>query len=361
METIKKVSVVVPCYNAAKYLEQCIEQLLRQTIGIDNLEIILVDDASTDGGETKSLIQRYERRFPETILAIFLEENRRQGGARNVGVSYASGEYLTFCDADDWLLEETLEHVYDAAKQYDADVVAFARKNVGEHGVRVGLEKGTRDEFFGLEEEGARKRFLLDIREEGYSSQNKLFRLSLIREQQIVFAEHLIMEEPSFTLPVRLYAKRYYYLDERLYICFSSPGSTVRDNAAWEQRKWDNLQVWTALLGELACRGILQTYWMEVEYLFFTLGIGWSLGMLFQRGCTLTKDEWKTLTEIAHKVLPAVKENPYVIHEEHPFNQAWNRVLLTVLDMSFTDGDVQAANDAMIESARAFSTCPAFA
>ena len=135
----------------------------------------------------------------------------------------------------------------------------------------------------------------------------------------------------------------------------------MRDNAAWEQRKWDNLQVWTALLGELACRGILQTYWMEVEYLFFTLGIGWSLGMLFQRGCTLTKDEWKTLTEIAHKVLPAVKENPYVIHEEHPFNQAWNRVLLTVLDMSFTDGDVQAANDAMIESARAFSTCPAFA
>ncbi len=360
MGTGKKVSVVVPCFNAAKYLEQCIEQLLHQTIGIDNLEIILVDDASTDGGGTKSLIQKYERCYPETILAIFLEENRRQGGARNVGVSYARGEYLTFCDADDWLLEETLEHVYAAAKQYDADVVAFARKNVGVHGIYVELEKGTRDELFGLEEEGARKKFLLDIKEEGYSSQNKLFKLSLIREQHIAFAEHLVMEEPSFTLPMRLYAKRYYYLDERLYICFSSPGSTVRDNAAWEQRKWDNLQVWIALLEELACRGILQTYWMEVEYLFFTLGIGWSLGMLFQRGCTLTQDEWKAFAGIAHKVIPAVKENPYVTHESHPFNQAWNALLLAVLDMRFTDEDVRAANDAMTESARAFSACPAF-
>ena len=360
MKTAKKVSVIVPCYNAAKYLDQCIGQLLSQTIGMDNMEIILVDDASTDNGETKKLIQRYEHGFPETILAVFLDENRRQGGARNVGVAYAEGEYLTFCDADDWLLEETLEHAYDAAKEYDADVVAFSRKNVYEHGIRVRLEKGARDELFVLEKEEDRKKFLLNVKEEGYSSQNKLFKLSLIRENHIAFAEHLIMEEPSFVLPVRMYVKRYYYLDERLYICFSSPGSTVRDNAAWEKRKWDNLQVWTALLEELACRGVLQVYWQEVEYLFFTLGLGWTLGMLFHRVCILTKDEWKALVGIANRLIPAVRENPYVIHESHPFNQAWNDVLLAVLDMEFTDADVQAANDAMTESARAFSACPVF-
>ena len=66
-------------YNAAKYLDKCIEQLLHQTIGINDLEIILVDDASTDRGETKSLIQRYEQHFPETIIAVFLERNVRQG------------------------------------------------------------------------------------------------------------------------------------------------------------------------------------------------------------------------------------------------------------------------------------------
>ncbi len=91
---MKKVSVVVPCYNASQYLDKCITQLLRQTIGLDNMEIILVDDASTDDGRTWKLIMNYEQRFPDTIMAISLEQNMRQGGARNAGVSYASGKYL---------------------------------------------------------------------------------------------------------------------------------------------------------------------------------------------------------------------------------------------------------------------------
>ena len=107
---MKKVSVIVPCYNAARYLNKCIDQLLCQTIGINNIEIILVDDASADEGETKKVIQGYEQRFSETITAVFLENNMRQGGARNVGMIYAEGEYLMFCDADDWLLAEALEH-----------------------------------------------------------------------------------------------------------------------------------------------------------------------------------------------------------------------------------------------------------
>ena len=82
----KKVSVVVPCYNASEYLGQCLEYLLQQTIGIENMEIILVDDASTDNGATRDLIVDYELRFPDTIVAVFLERNLRQGGARNAGV-----------------------------------------------------------------------------------------------------------------------------------------------------------------------------------------------------------------------------------------------------------------------------------
>ena len=89
---MKAVSVVVPCYNTAVYLEKCIVQLLQQTIGIDSIEIILVNDASTDEGATWNLIKEYEQRFPETILAVTLDQNMRQGGARNIGASYASGE-----------------------------------------------------------------------------------------------------------------------------------------------------------------------------------------------------------------------------------------------------------------------------
>ena len=99
---MKKVSVIVPCYNAAEYLDRCMEHLLKQTIGTENMEIILIDDASTDDGATLGLLTAYEEKYPDTILVIALEENMRQGGARNIGISYAGGEYLVFCDADDW-------------------------------------------------------------------------------------------------------------------------------------------------------------------------------------------------------------------------------------------------------------------
>ncbi len=94
---MKKVSIVVPCYNAVQYLDRCIDSLVNQTIGIENLEIILVDDASTDDGQTWARIVETERRFPDSVMAVSLSENLRQGGARNVGISYAGGEYLMFC------------------------------------------------------------------------------------------------------------------------------------------------------------------------------------------------------------------------------------------------------------------------
>ena len=354
---MKKVSVIVPCYNAARYLNKCIDQLLCQTIGINNIEIILVDDASADEGETKKVIQGYEQRFSETITAVFLENNMRQGGARNVGMIYAEGEYLMFCDADDWLLAEALEHTYHTAKRYDADVVFFGRKNVAAHGFYVQLEKGDKDALFELEETEKRKKFLLNTEQPGYSSQNALFKRSLIKENHITFAEHLIMEEPSFTVPVRLYAKRCCYLDESLYICYLSSESTLRNNH-WELRKWDNLQMWIGLIENLEARAIFSAYQKEIEYLFFTLGVGWSLSTLFIRRCILTKEEWKIFADIMQKMLPAIKENPYIKNIEHPFNRAWNDLLFKVLDMDFTDENVEMVNQAMTECTRAFSMCP---
>lgn len=355
---MKKVSVVVPCYNAADYLDKCIGQLLNQTIGADNIEVILVDDASTDHGQTKKRIERYEQRFPEIIKAVFLKENMRQGGARNAGLFYAEGEYLTFCDADDWLLEEALEHAYDAAEKYAVDVVAFARTTAYVREGNPELRVGNQSELFELEDEEKRKKFLLNVKKEGYGSQNKLFRLSMIKENHISFAEHLVMEEPSFALPARLYAKRFYYLDEGLYIYYLSPGSTLRDNT-WENKKWDNLQVWTLLMEDLEYRELSQKYWTEIEYLFFTMGYGWSLGMLFQRGGTLTKEEWEILVNVVRQITPDVNGNPYVRNADHPFSQAWNDLLLVLLDMNFTDENAETANQAMLKSAGAFSACPA--
>ena len=67
---MKKVSIVVPCYNTATYLARCMEHIIRQTIGLENIEIILVDDASTDNGATLHMIMEYEQKYPETVIVL---------------------------------------------------------------------------------------------------------------------------------------------------------------------------------------------------------------------------------------------------------------------------------------------------
>ena len=109
---MKKVSVIIPCYNATKWLPKCFLTLVSQTIGMSELELIFVDDASTDDGATYAMLQEFERAYPEQILVIYLEKNMRQGGARNIALQYASGEYIAFVDADDFVKEDFLEKTY---------------------------------------------------------------------------------------------------------------------------------------------------------------------------------------------------------------------------------------------------------
>lgn len=91
---MKKVSVIIPCYNAVKWLPKCFLSLVQQTIGIEDIELIFVDDASDDNGATWAMLQEFEAAYPDNIMVIHLDDNMRQGGARNVALQYASGNIL---------------------------------------------------------------------------------------------------------------------------------------------------------------------------------------------------------------------------------------------------------------------------
>lgn len=338
-KNMKKVSVVVPCYNASQYLDKCISQLLCQTIGLDHMEIILVDDASTDEGRTWELIMDYERRFPDAIMAVPLEQNMRQGGARNAGVSYAGGEYLIFCDADDWLVEEALEHCYRAAKAYDADVVEFLIKDVTDHDAVVATESGGADRLVELDTEQKRKEFLLYTDERfSLGSQKKFYRSSLIHENQIAFAEHLIFEEPSFVVPVRLYEKRHYFLDESLYVCYLSPGSSMRSE--WGEHMWDNLKVWLYLAADLERRGMMRKYYSELENLFFYWQMGMSIRLLLQRGYTMTKETLRLPVHSLLQIFPTPGENGYIRERR---KEEWTDFLLALVKDGVTEDSLARA------------------
>ena len=112
---MKKLSIVVPCYNVEKYIDRCVNSLVNQTLSHTEYEIILVDDASAD--DTWKHITDWEQRFPELIMAIHCDENGKMGKARNIGVSYASGEYIGYTDSDDWVEPDMYKTLLDGRMQ----------------------------------------------------------------------------------------------------------------------------------------------------------------------------------------------------------------------------------------------------
>lgn len=108
-----KVSVIIPVYNAEKYLSQCLNSILGQTLG--DTEVICVDDCSSD--KTPQILAEYAR-ADGRVRVITNERNLRTGLSRNIGLASAEGEYVLFLDADDWFETDYLE---SAVKQADAD------------------------------------------------------------------------------------------------------------------------------------------------------------------------------------------------------------------------------------------------
>lgn len=113
------VTVIIPVYNAEPYLRQCMDSVIGQTLY--NIQIICVDDGSTDG--SLEILQEYAR-LDQRIL-VFSQNNQFAGVARNKGLKYATGEYLSFLDADDFFENDMLELAYNRAIATNADIVAF--------------------------------------------------------------------------------------------------------------------------------------------------------------------------------------------------------------------------------------------
>lgn len=128
------VSVVVPVHNAEQYLAQCLESVLGQSLG--DLEVIAVDDASTDGsgGLLSAARDRDER-----LRVITFQRNRGVSTARNEGLAAATGEFVAFVDADDYLDSSMLEALLDAARALRCEVVACGIEVVDSEGKRMAL------------------------------------------------------------------------------------------------------------------------------------------------------------------------------------------------------------------------------
>ncbi len=125
-----KVSVIVPVYNAEKYLSRCINSILNQTY--DNIEIIIVNDGSSDN--SGALIDDLAKN--NSSIKAFHQSNKGAAETRRAGMNYATGYYISFVDADDWLPEDSINKLYEKCVEYDLDYaigypnVFFSKDNI---------------------------------------------------------------------------------------------------------------------------------------------------------------------------------------------------------------------------------------
>ena len=131
-----KLSIIVPVYNMASdgKLNYCLDSLAAQTIS--DYEVITVDDASTD--KSFSILLEYEKKYPGKFKAVHSEVNKRQGGAKNIGLSLAKGEWIGFIDSDDWILPTMYEKLIGRAEETGADMVGCDYCLTDEHSMKIG-------------------------------------------------------------------------------------------------------------------------------------------------------------------------------------------------------------------------------
>ncbi len=258
-------SVIVPVYNMAggNKLKFCLDSLLNQTLK-EEYEIIAVDDASTD--DSLMILREYEKVHPDTVRVIASEKNICQGGARNLGLKEAKGEWIGFIDSDDWVSPDYYEKLLKRARETGADVVGCCYSmvtaqtfNVGKV-VRVPLEKAT-GEFT----DERRRDFLNHMS----SMVTKIYKASLIRDNDLSFPEGMFYEDNAAFPVWAMYYERFEYVDEPLYYYYQHDVSTV--HTITPERCADRMKAGEIMLSEIKKRGFLEKYREEIENIFTTV------------------------------------------------------------------------------------------
>lgn len=212
------ISVIVPVYNVERYLNRCVDSLINQTY--KNLEIILVDDGSTDN--SPRICDDYEKKY-EAVKVIH-KKNGGQSSARNVGIKQASGDYIGFVDSDDWVAIDTYEYLLNVLIRTNSEAAEIDCANVS--GCNESVKK-VREKINCYEKESILEYYMLSSTIAGsYSVGRCLFLRSIITETK--FREGKINEDIDFKYIVLSKCNRFVVSNQIKYFYFQSSSSTTR-------------------------------------------------------------------------------------------------------------------------------------
>jgi glycosyltransferase involved in cell wall biosynthesis len=209
-----KISVIIPIYNSEKYIEKCINSIVNQTL--KDIEIICVNDGSTDN--TENILNDFAQK--DSRIKILNQENQGQGAARNYGLSIATGEYVGYVDADDYIELNYFETLYNTAKKYNSEIAVasilkhkkfYDKYNVFYKNEKVASSIAEKIKLCG------------DVKKNFFYAWNKIYKRELLIKNEINFPQGQIYEDVMFAIKALYYSKslvssvgtKYHYVEHK--------------------------------------------------------------------------------------------------------------------------------------------------
>jgi len=211
-----KISVIIPVFNSAKYLEKCLDSILNQTL-ID-IEIILIDDGSTDA--SLDIIKSYSEKYNN--IKYKSKKNEGQAIARNLGIQMSTGEFICFVDSDDYIESTMLEKLYETAINNSSDIAIC---DYMEEYTNRTIEKKS---LF-VDAENIHKSYILSVA----GPCSKIIKTDIFKQNDLKFLENNIYEDLAIIPTLALYTQKISYCKEFLY------HYVIRNNSTMQQSKYN--------------------------------------------------------------------------------------------------------------------------
>ena len=212
-----KVSVIVPVYGVEKYIDKCLDSLVKQSL--KEIEVIVVNDGTKDNSQ--KIIDKYAKKYPDKIKS-YIKENGGQGSARNYGLKKATGEYIGYVDSDDFIEKDMYKKLYNKAKENDYDIVVCGNYNVSED-----YQNKIIDTFI--------NNYNTDLENIFFGKMavwNKIYKRDILVKNKLDFKEKVWYEDLAFTLKTIMNSNTFAFINEPLYDYLIREGSVMNNSNA---------------------------------------------------------------------------------------------------------------------------------
>ena len=215
-----KISIIVPVYNVEKYLSRCLDSILNQDMALNDYEIIIVNDGSTD--KSGDICLEYASKYSN--IRYFEQKNQGQSVARNVGLKNATGEYIWFIDSDDFIESNSLYGLYKKAVSNNLDILSFVLKKISEN---------NHNDIYYECVQNLKTNYIYTGRDaflEGYkpaSVCNTLFRRDFILNNKLRFYPGIIHQDVEFSFQAIIVAKTVMFIENCPYMYYFRRNSTL--------------------------------------------------------------------------------------------------------------------------------------